>query len=286
MANKKVDSEAPFLKALRVHFPVGRYLLISQVDIPLEGGFRRADALVIGKWKAFDASIQGFEIKASRADWQLELKKPAKAEGSSTYCDGWSLLTYPGVAMPEEIPPNWGHYVLDGTIKELKSPTLLSPKPFDRVFLPHLMDALQRNIALNVEIISSEAEYQRGFADGKKEGYVKAEAASGYLTERLALAVRKQDEALLDLRRLGIDPEDTGQIQAILQISSAVRKWGPAGTKDVLDLLSFLKENRPGILLSRFKAIGREAEKLGIEASNGIEKLNSLFGNAPENGPK
>lgn len=182
----------------------------------------------------FDLSIHGFEIKASRQDWQQELRNPLKAEIGAGYCDGWSLLTYPGVADPEEIPPSWGHAILDKSIKILKEPQPLNPKPVDRPFLAKLMDTVIQQAAQNVEILSSQADYDRGFAEGKQEGYDQADKAQGYLQRHLTrkgLEIERLNARLRAFQADGYREEDIEYLKAVAKFC---RQFGPHRMGDIL----------------------------------------------------
>lgn len=73
------------------------------------GARRRIDAISIGMWKSSARLIQGYEFKASRADWLRELKVAEKADPFIMRCDRFWLVTdSEDIAKLEEIPATWG----------------------------------------------------------------------------------------------------------------------------------------------------------------------------------
>ena len=87
----------------------GRTFLFFEVSIEE----RRADAISLELWRSRDHLIQGYEIKASRADWLNELRDPEKAAPAVAVCDRFWLVTPPNVVKPGELPEHWGHLVAE-----------------------------------------------------------------------------------------------------------------------------------------------------------------------------
>lgn len=226
---KVLKSESPFIKALRSKFQKGKYSILSQVEVPSGAGCRVVDAIVLGKWSSIDLSIQGFEIKATRSNWLQEIGNPEKSEAGFSYCDTWSLLTYPGVADPQEIPPKWGHLVLDGfNLEVLKEAPKLQALPVDRSFVARISDAILSQASRNVELLSSQEEYDRGFSEGKERGYREAAEAQGYIEHRLAQQALEIERMRADLRVTKLDRFSKEQINTIQQVASLVRSRGRA----------------------------------------------------------
>lgn len=218
-------AEAPFLKALRLKYPAQDYVILSQVPIHFETQYRVADALVVGQWASRDPVLHGFEIKSSRQNWLTELAQPGKADLSSIFCDTWSLFAYPGVADKHEIPVVWGHYELDQDIKLLKEPQRLQPKPITREFLYKLLKKLNEQAFLNVETISIEHEYKRGYLDGKDAGAREADQASDYLEARLLQHTRTITALTAKLRELGVGAETEVDLEKLKFVTGLVSKW-------------------------------------------------------------
>lgn len=70
---------------------------------------RYADAIAMNLYPSRGLAIHGFEFKASRSDWLVELKNPDKAESICRYCDYWWLVvTDKAIVGPGELPDTWG----------------------------------------------------------------------------------------------------------------------------------------------------------------------------------
>lgn len=76
---------------------------------------RRADAISLELWRSRGHLIQGYEIKASRADWLNELRDPEKAVPACSVCDRFWLVTPPDIVREGEVPEHWGHLVAEPT---------------------------------------------------------------------------------------------------------------------------------------------------------------------------
>jgi hypothetical protein len=82
-------------------------VLLTEVTTPNRSN--RADAIHVGVWASRGYTVDVHELKVSRADFQRELDKPAKAEAwwphSNTF---WIVAPDIGVAPPELLPNGWG----------------------------------------------------------------------------------------------------------------------------------------------------------------------------------
>lgn len=83
-------------------------IFLPEVGWNATGGTGRCDALYVGFTSTSGRMLVGHEVKASRADWLNELKKPGKADGWGDHCHEWWLVTVPGVVQDGELPPGWG----------------------------------------------------------------------------------------------------------------------------------------------------------------------------------
>lgn len=100
------------LDALREHFIDPRQSLPGAVfltEVTAPNRVNRADAVHVGLWASRGYTVDVCELKTSRADFQRELDKPAKAEAwwphSNTF---WIVAPNVSVAPPELLPPGWG----------------------------------------------------------------------------------------------------------------------------------------------------------------------------------
>lgn len=274
-------SESPFITALRYRFPVNEYVLLTQTSMHSGLEFRKADALILGKWSSRDLSIHGFEVKASRADWMLELKNPKKAETGASYCDFWTLFTRPGVADPGEIPISWGHWVLEDGIQVLKEPVSLTPKPVDRSFIASLVESLLAQMSQNVALISAQADYERGFSDGKRKGYDEANEAQGYLMDRVTRQAVELEKLNARLRHFDLDDLNQKQEEAIKKVAEFCTSWEYRKVDPILKALDLLAHETPdelSIRLRKLVVISREIQEHLETRVSALEELSQNSG--------
>lgn len=129
---------------------------------------RRVDAMAFCIWPSRGLEVHGVEIKASRSDWLVELKKPEKAEQSAyCYCDKWWIaVTDAEIVKEGELPSTWGLLVPRGRtlIAKVKAPQL-TPKPVDRLLLARVLHRLGKENPLTSDRLR--IEYQRGLEAGE-----------------------------------------------------------------------------------------------------------------------
>lgn len=131
---------------------------------------RHADAMAIQLWESRGLEITGFEVKVSRQDWLKELKSPGKAEPIAQYCHSWYLVVGDAdIVQFAELPMNWG-LMVPHTKESLKivKPAVknLNPKTVDLPFLCAILRQAQTQVTDRAKL---KVEYNKGFADGKKE---------------------------------------------------------------------------------------------------------------------
>lgn len=121
-------------------------LLLRQVPNAVGGDFsHRADAVLFEMYPSRGYAISGFEIKLSRGDWLLELKRPHKAEAVAKYCDFWWLVVPDAdIVNPEELPGPWGLMVVSksGALRAKVKPKNIDCVPVDRPFLAGIVRAM------------------------------------------------------------------------------------------------------------------------------------------------
>jgi hypothetical protein len=116
------------------------------------GGRRRyADAVMMSLWPSRGLTLEGVEIKVTRADWKREAADPSKAETIAAYCDKWWIHTGPNVIDDvSDVPGAWGWRVYDGKRwKTMREAEKTQAKPMDRTFLAALLrraDDVQRRL--------------------------------------------------------------------------------------------------------------------------------------------
>lgn len=119
---------------------------LTEVTAPGNSG-RRADAVHIGLWASRGAgTIDVCELKISRADWLVELKKPQKAEAWWPYCHHfWLVVPHEEIVKDGELPKGWGLMMPNPRgrrFKVLVKPEERAPEDF-RLTIPLLITLLK-----------------------------------------------------------------------------------------------------------------------------------------------
>jgi len=177
---------------LHCRYPSERYALLEQVrDGPGFSATSSGDLIAVGLWPSRGCEVEGFEIKASRADWLRELAAPAKAENLYAFCDRWWLVvpSVNDVLREGELPPTWGCIEARGKEKLRASVAApkLTPQPIDRFFLAAI---LKRATAEPVR----RSRLADAYAAGKRDGAAGVRSSSGDL-ETLTSHVKNFERA-------------------------------------------------------------------------------------------
>jgi len=141
-APAKVIGSDDLVALLRVKYPADAYAVLEQVrDGAGFNANRTGDVMVMGLWPSRGLSLQGFEVKVSRADWLREVKQPQKAESLYRYCDHWWLLAAaPDLVQDLELPSTWGLLAPKGRgLGIVKPAPQLTPDPMNRSMLAALL---------------------------------------------------------------------------------------------------------------------------------------------------
>jgi hypothetical protein len=145
---------------------------------------RHADAVAVGIWPSRGYSIEGIEVKVSRADWLSELRNPKKADDIAKFCDRWWLVVgSEKIVQPGELPSTWGLLVLRGAALHCvtAAPKLeceAAPKSFMAAILRRAHEDHARIIA---------AAERRGFERGSEMGPDEHRTARFELKNRVEL---------------------------------------------------------------------------------------------------
>jgi hypothetical protein len=143
------------------------WAFFTEVKSSVGGGARRADGIAVAMWRSLGLEIHGFEVKTSRPDWVRELKNGGKSDEIFQYCHRWWIVTGEELIYKDELPPTWGHQVVDGrglSIK-VKAPKL-KPIPLTTWFVAEI---LRRHFQSMKSPKQLELEYTRGFEAGKAQ---------------------------------------------------------------------------------------------------------------------
>lgn len=105
---------------------------------------RWADVLVLGVWPSAGVKLDGFEVKASKADLKRELADPGKHQALARYCDTWTLVAWDESVLVDGIPDGWGIWLTktsDGgrELYQHRKPAKLAPEPWPRAFVCSLI---------------------------------------------------------------------------------------------------------------------------------------------------
>lgn len=127
--------------AMRARYPSPEWAIFFEVGNGTGSrASRYCDAMAMGLWPSRGLAMHGFEIKASRHDWQREIANPAKAEEHVALCDFWWIVAPKGIVREGELPPTWGLIEFaDGKLKQTTQAPKLIPKDWDRQFIAALL---------------------------------------------------------------------------------------------------------------------------------------------------
>ena len=132
------------LSALRKEngpFPEIQFAWLYEVEGREKGRSRYADAVALQRWESRGIYLNGFEVKVNRADWLKELKDVEKSSPVQRYCRHWWIATPPGVIGDGELPPNWGHYIVNegGRLKCAQKAPALEAQAIDLKFVASIL---------------------------------------------------------------------------------------------------------------------------------------------------
>jgi hypothetical protein len=193
---------------------------------------RTIDAISVGMWPSHGCEIQGYELKTSRGDWRGELKQPEKAEEIARHCNRFWLVTTPGVAEADEVPPAWGWLERDGKRKRLickrEAKELETEGPPPVFVAAMLRRAVKADVNREIKARAKAAE-----ADARAEWEHKANAAktrADQLTEELA-AYRKAWESFKEKTGMGFGywTEVEERMELVGEVVLALRRSGTSG---------------------------------------------------------
>lgn len=131
---------------------------------------RTIDAMALGLWPSRGMELHGYEVKVSRADFRREIADPAKMDAFAHVLDRFWIVAPRGIVPVNELPATWGLLEVadDGvSIRQKVAAPLLTET---RASIPRtLLVPLLRSAGAVVKTRPEdmEAEYKRGFADGK-----------------------------------------------------------------------------------------------------------------------
>lgn len=241
--------------ALAEKYKAPEYALLFEVGDGTGGNKSRyADAVAMSLWPSRGLHLIGFEIKASRADWLNEMKKPEKADAVGRYCDYWYLVVGDKkIVQDGELPLGWGLIAPRGEgLVIVREATKIECLPINRSFLAGLM---RRN-----------AEEDRAAVDEEIRRAVKKQTDElvTLKVDREIGSLRRENEKLNSIvntfSESGINLYDFNTAE-IAEIVKMVRQHGILG---VSKMVSHVREHLDGLLKSAMRAeegIGEFLEK-------------------------
>lgn len=175
--------ESDLVKAINNRWGQGnppRHVVAVQVNNGAGYSYGRTiDAIVLNTWPSDGLSLQGLEIKTSRADYRRELRNPQKFRDFKPYLDRFSIVAPKGVIQMDILPNKWGAYVLtdDQDLHTLRAPLPLHDD-FEPTVNRHIFAAFAR--ALVQRSLSDEA-----IEAAEERGRERAERRAQMTIERL-----------------------------------------------------------------------------------------------------
>ena len=139
------------------------------------GAGRWADVLALGIWRKTGERLDGYEIKASRADLKRELADPSKHHAIARYCHTWTLVLWDGSLIVPGIPESWGIMLTtpgkfdERELIEHRKPQRLTPEPWPRGFVASLVrNAYEQSPSAAFVARASAAAYHAGRLEGER----------------------------------------------------------------------------------------------------------------------
>jgi len=187
---------------------------------------RRVDCLALNLWQSRGHTLRGHEIKASRADWLVELKDPEKSARAVTSCDEWYIVAAPAVVLTSELPTGWGLMLPARKRLKIAHPAVLRVGTPGRELWARL---IQKSFGL---IHQARVE---GHAEGLKEGRdtsghdaIRQDRSDAY--DRLQALQEAQEDVLM---KLGVGTWNELAILLKPPVGTLIRaavedaRWGP-----------------------------------------------------------
>jgi hypothetical protein len=154
-------------------------------------GARFADVLALGVWRSNGMRLDGYEVKASRADLRRELADLSKHEAVARYCDSWTLVAWDDSVLVEGIPEAWGVTLTrEGEhgreLVEQRRASKREPEPWPRDFVCSLVrNAYQQSPGAAFVARAVIEASANSYRDGKREGERVVKAALKPLAEAI-----------------------------------------------------------------------------------------------------
>lgn len=166
-------------QAIKDRFCAPEFAVCFEVANRTGSASRYADAVAMNLYNSRGLELHGFEIKVSRGDWLNELKKPAKAEEISKFCNRWWIVAPDGIVKKDELPVTWGLLTYkDGKLRQSVQAPKLKPEPLSRQFVAALfrrsneLDEETLKIAISKEVEKIRADCEKKLQSSIKNRFV------------------------------------------------------------------------------------------------------------------
>jgi hypothetical protein len=171
------------LDLVRSIYPTGNGMSLSHVVIEevapgtgWSGTSRWADVLALSVWPSKGRTLDGYEIKASRADLKKELADLSKHEALARYCNTWTLVVWDETVLIDDGIPEWWGILktaesADGTreLNEVRKAQKREPEPWPRAFVCSLVrNAFQQSPGAAYVARACVEAARRGRDDGRR----------------------------------------------------------------------------------------------------------------------
>jgi hypothetical protein len=254
----------PALEALlRERYPREKYALLFDVpDAVSLDQRRRIDAIAFGCWASLGRSLEGFELKISRADWLREMKQVNKADPFVALCDRFWLVTADStMAKLDEIPACWGWMAATKTGLRVQRPAAKLPgcgKSFPRDFVIGVMRRLQDDLLVSPDV-------RAHIEQRVKESTDRVDERIRWATQKAQAELKENKDAIREFEEAsGIEfkPYRMGNIGSIVGQLSKLG-WGHGeGLQHVTKLL----EQQANTLRATLREIEQARQSLDVVA--------------------
>lgn len=217
---------------------------------------RRLDAVVVNVYRSSGYSIEGIEIKVSRADLRRELEDASKHNIFYDSLDYYSLAAPADIIDTDIIPKKWGIYAVyenDGamTMKTMRKPLALHDEKqpdINRPFFACLMRALCNQMPTATAI---EAAYKEGEAAAEKKLYAEISNSDKAQIDKLHEDLRAYEELSKRLRMWGKGSIERG-IEKYEALTTLDLVWLDSSLKNVMDRIKEVRKAIPEAQRSKY----------------------------------
>ena len=217
---------------------------------------RRLDAIVVNVYRSGGYSIEGIEVKVSRADLRRELQDSSKHNIFFDSIDYYSLAAPADVIDTDIIPPKWGLYAVydyegNQVMKTMRKPLSLHDEQqpaINRPFFACLMRALCNQAPTATAI---EAAYKEGEAAAMKACESRLAHSDQAQIDKLREELRSYEELSRQLKLWGAGSIERG-IEKYKAISGVNLHWLDSSLKNLSERIKEVRNAIPESQRSKY----------------------------------